>query len=258
MKKSFDLKVRTRLKLQPMQSKKIKAILLKKVAYGDDDWIVTVLTEEGRRQSYFAPHARKSQKRFGNILDLFNYLELTLSQKSPDSLPRLEGAELINSSPSICENMAKFAVACYFSEIILEFLQAEQQIPALFTFLIKHLNMMDEVDALPHHFVPAAEHRLLELFGFKPQLSTCLHCSAAITPAGEYFFDGAKGSIVCQDCSPSIQSSPLSYRAIQAILLQTRVEHEDSLQIRRAFEHFIQYTAGKPLKSLQFLSRVLI
>ena len=240
-----------------MHSQKIKAVVLKKTAYGDDDWIVTVLTEEGRRQSYFAPHARKSQKRFGNTLDLFNYLELTSNQKSPDSLPRLESAVLVSSVPSICENMAKFAVACYLSEIILEFLQAEQQIPALFTFFIKSLNMMDEVDALPHHFVPSAEHCLLDLFGFKPQLSACLHCSEAITPAGEYFFDGAKGSIVCLNCSPSVRANPLSYDAIQAILFQTKVEHEDSLQIRRAFEHFIQYTAGKPLKSLQFLSRVL-
>lgn len=253
----------------------INAIVLKKTPYGEGDLIITFLTEEGSRFTGFAPSARRSQKRFGGCLDLFNYL--TVQFKESGEMARLESTALIRGMEGVRSNLTKFAVTCYFAELILEFLPEKEKSPDLFRSFYGFLESLEGPEELPLHHVPLMEHQLLELFGFKPTLTHCLGCNASFKGQNTCFFNGTKGGVMCKDCADAVFSAhpggdvsasyPLSASVIGRICSEKATDprewNSDSwqpqevLDARRAFEYFIQYTAGKPLKSLQFLSQIL-
>ena len=70
-----------------------RALVLKRVAYGESDLVVTLLTEELGRVSALARGARASQKRFGGSLEPMHTLRVRL-----DDRPRAELSVLRESS----------------------------------------------------------------------------------------------------------------------------------------------------------------
>ena len=261
---------------------KTTAIILKKIPYSESDLIVWWLTKEGRKQGGFAPSARSSQKRFAGMLDLFNLVELVYQERKGSELVLLQNASLQNGMEEIRKDISKFASACYFSEMILEFLQEKQTLPAIHEIFCHFLQSVNQPGPLAPHLIPLMEHQLLTLFGFRPSLSACGKCGKEIRPGERYFFDGRQGSIVCPLCtgpasvdgstslttmSLSNGSYPLSYESLTHLLKSVEAnpsewvsqgwKSDQIAQTRRAFEYFIQYTAGKPLKSLRFLSQIL-
>ena len=252
-----------------MQQKK-RGIVLKKTPYGDDDLIVHFLTEEGLHLSLFAAGARKSARRFGTTLDLFNELEIQYREKNSNLL-RIDSAELLTLMEGIRKALPKYAAACYFTEMILSFLQEREASFVLYKSFREFLATLNDPAPMDSHLIPLMEHHFLDLFGFKPTLNRCLDCGKGVSPQSTYFFEGIKGGIVCTPCKagPKGGSSaefPLTYNAIRQILLaspspegwkKSALKPLEISQTRKAFEYFIQYTAGRPLKSLQFLSNIL-
>lgn len=274
-----------------MKSHKTKGIVLKKIPYSEKDLIVVWLTDTGKKITGFAPAARQSRRRFGGALDLLNYLEFVYREGRNADAVRLEGVNLLAGMEGVRKDLSKFAAACYFSEVILEFVQEKQQIPAIFGAYFDFLLGLNKSGEFKSHVVPLMEHKFLTILGFKPWLSECLLCKKALSPQESYFFDGRRGGVVCSECTLSKENGngapsskrhrkdlepgsprpndmyPLGYSVIRQILKahEAHPEEWDSLsfkpqevlQARNAFEYFIQYTAGKPLKSLRFLSQIL-
>ncbi|MBI4412588.1 MAG: DNA repair protein RecO [Deltaproteobacteria bacterium] len=264
-----------------MNIHKTTAVILKKIPYSESDMIVWWLAGDGRKQGGFAPSARSSQKRFAGGLDLFTFVELLYQERKGTELVLLQNASLQNGMEGIRKDLPKFASACYFSEMILEFLQEKQSLPAVFGIFWHFLQTIDRPGPLAPHLIPLMEHQLLTLFGFRPSLSACGKCGKKIRsaepaepvqpvePNERYFFDGRHGSILCSLCAGpvSVDSHPLSHESLTHLLKSVEAnpsewfsqgwKTDQVAQTRRAFEYFIQYTAGKPLKSLRFLSQIL-
>jgi len=270
---------------------KTKAIILKKIPYGDGDWIVTLLTEEGQKVTGFAAKARVSKKRFGTSLDLFNYVEIVCRERRSSSMLQVSSSELLSGMEGLRQDLKKFAASCYFAELIIVFLQDKEKHEELFTIYKSFLEEINICDTLENQLIPVMEHRFLEIFGFKPTLNACMECGQSLNPEAKYFFNGMKGGIICLQCiqqgshdkrafsgefnesnsqplmkNPRHGSYPLSYSAISRLVESHQTTNNPSTtswdpqeisQARRAFEYFLQYTAGKPFKSLQFLSKVL-
>lgn len=256
-----------------MKTHKTKAIVLKKVFHGEGNLIITFLTKEGCRLSSFAAGARKSKKRFNGSLDLFNCLEVEFQEAKNSDLYRLQHADLVLGMEAIRKDLLKFASSCYFTEMILEFLNESEHSPKIFKTFLEYLKEFNKPEAFPSHMIPHMEHHLLEVFGYKPHLFHCLHCQQSLDPQETYYFNGIQGGIFCKKCQKGktgmrpVDGHPLSYSAIQQILKGHQAhpsswrdqnwKPQDITETRAALEYFIQYTAGKPLKSLQFLSNIL-
>lgn len=266
--------------------RKQRVILLSKIPYGDRDLIVTLLSEEGVRLSAFAPAARSSRRRFGGSLDLFNRLDVLCVEPRADRLFQLKEAEVVLSGEEVRKDLIKFGTACYFTEMILHFLQESEKAPLLYESFCSFLDGLNEPRPFSTHVIPLLEDHFLRLFGYQPELMVCLHCSKSIKPTGDYFFHGMKGGLLCALCldrdkvrwkekvaqgkKPMVAEPngayPLSYGAIKKILEgrgmapprwdRLQWSSEEVFQVRRALEYFIQYTVGKPFKSLQFLSHI--
>lgn len=268
------------------QQEKVRGFVLRQIPYGESDWIVTLLTEKGHKLTGYASKARGSSKRFGHALDLFNFVEVLFNPaKEGSQLVRLREADLIEGMEGLRQDLQKFAIACYFGEMALEFLHEKENTAAVFEAFSRLVNHINKEKKVASGLLPMMEHKFLEIFGYAPNFSQCNQCGHDLVASQEYFFHGAKGGVLCAACEQrdqsehpyahdgkeallrSSQAYPLSYQAIQQLLdYQKRGEYsfdapcqwdrKNALQVRRALEHFIQYTAGKPFKSLRFLSQV--
>ena len=79
------------------------AILLRKIEYGDHDFIISFLTKSKGKISVIAKNAKKSVKRFSGALDLFfvNQIHCTFPKKKKDGLIILSQADLENGFANI-------------------------------------------------------------------------------------------------------------------------------------------------------------
>src|SRR3990167_4425796 len=104
-----------------------RAFVLNKIPYSDSDWIVTLLSSEGVKFSAFAPSARSSKKRFAGNLDLFNLLDVIVTEHRGDGLARLREVDLVTPMDEVRKDLLKFAAACTFTEMILHFAQEKEK-----------------------------------------------------------------------------------------------------------------------------------
>lgn len=240
----------------------MEGIILRKIAYGDSDWILTLFAEPGIRLSAYASKARVSKKRFGNDIDLFNRIRFETRDRA--SLPHLTSTELIHGGETIHKDLFKFAATCFFTEILLEFLPEHQAVPELYHFFNLMLDQMEK--DFPKYYVPLVEDMLLSHFGYQPSLNHCLTCRRPIRKENRYSFSGQKGGILCDLCDSNHQNEALDFETINGLLeaRQRPIQEWQGLQLhdpqdkaRKALEYFLQFTAGKKFKSLQFLSDIL-
>ncbi|MBX7148188.1 DNA repair protein RecO [bacterium] len=245
-----------------MNSNQITGIVLKKIPYGDSDWIVTILTEEGMKLSAMAKGAKGSAKRFQGGLDLFSVFRFMIKPKGAD-FNWLESSDMTWGFAGARRDVLKFACASYFSEIILEFMQEKEEMPHVYsTFLSFLKDLNTELPLLPQT-IPVFEHHMLSLFGYKPSLEQCVECSCKITPEQQYHFSTNRGGVICSVCFRGKSDYPLTYQVITKMMDGFSGEafpvwkSEEVAQARHVLEYFLQYTAGKPFKSLSFLSSIL-
>ena len=93
-------------------TKKGRVLVLDKIRYSDSDLIITALNTYGGKQSFFAPCALKSKKRFaGGALDKVNFVEVLYAVKPNNNLLRLKDAVLIKSFDGIRQNFDKMSFA---------------------------------------------------------------------------------------------------------------------------------------------------
>jgi DNA repair protein RecO (recombination protein O) len=60
-----------------------QALVLRSVDFSESDRILHLLVPEIGRVTVMAKHARKSMRRFGGTLDLFNHLAVEIERKRP-------------------------------------------------------------------------------------------------------------------------------------------------------------------------------
>lgn len=260
-----------------MKIHRTTAIILKKIPYSERDLVVTLFTREGGRLNLFAPGAVGSKKRFGPTLDLFNCLEVHYGNGRSSSAGQMRQATLLEGMSGLRNDLTRFAVACYFSELLLEFLPERDAFPDLFQSFYSFLRLIGTHPLPLNHLIPTMEHEFLDHFGYRPTLDRCIDCRESIREGGGYFFSGIKGGVVCTGCSHGksnghggqvgLNNYPLGYSAIQRLMMAREVDPKDWTKMgwkpheisetRKALEYFIQYTAGKPIKSLNFLSKIL-
>lgn len=256
-----------------------KAIILRKIAYKEGDWILTLLTEEGTRLTAFAPYARQSKKRFNGSIDLFNEVHVICKKSQGKEAFNLDSCELVHGMETIRQDLPKFAMACYLAELLLVFLQeGGQPMPQLFKTFKGYFDTLNGQNQFYPQSIPFMEYHLLEIFGYKPVLHHCVRCQKVIDSSNQYYFCGIQGGVLCTECAKNPKQAkthsmihdqyPLSYAAMRTILTncskgpqvwnqEAGFNSRDFFQVRKALEYFIQYTIGRPLKSLQFLSDII-
>ena len=251
-----------------------EAILLRKIEYGDHDFIISFLTRSNGKISVIAKNAKKSVRRFSGALDLFsvNQIQCTLPQKKKDALVILAQADLENAYANIRSDVLKTGYASYWAELVHAWLEEGKKQSALYDLLSFSLEMLDkgimEKSVINLLFLI----HFMGISGFSPSLQTCEHCQCDLDQMdqGRIWFDFQKGHLVCTRCAANRtkQGMMVSKGTLKQLfwIQDTQMNRTDRIRFSKAsikegeylLESFIAFHIGRQFNSLKFLHQLRI
>jgi DNA repair protein RecO (recombination protein O) len=251
---------------------KTDAILLRRIEYGDHDFIITFMTRDRGKITVMAKNAKKSVKRFSGSLDLFsfNHIQCRVPQKNKDALLTLVQTDLENGFANIRYDVYKTAYASYWAEMVYLWLEEGKAQPNVYDLLLFSLDMLDRSD-MPKEVVSLLfQIRFMSVSGFSPNIERCGVCQNHLDniPAKMLRFDFREGKIVCPGCC--VNGSGYGLDVSKGTLKQlfwmnnTDVGKADrirfsSFAVREGqilLESFIAFHMAREFKTLTFLKRL--
>jgi DNA repair protein RecO (recombination protein O) len=244
---------------------KTKAIVLRSTPYAEADRIVSLYTFEFGKIRGIAKGAKRSQKRFGNALEIGSYVSVYFFEKETSELVRLGNCDLIRPFAGLRDDIKKLAWASYLIELINEMTGERIQNKALFRLLLFSLNLIDR-GALKEEILRVFEIRLFSLLGYQPQFDACRRCRKGLAEEKAHF-SAREGGVVCSACSAGLPGLiPISLGKIKTLRLSQTLPLEKvgrisfSPQSLReseiALSSFLSQHLGKDLKSKKFLAQL--
>ncbi len=252
------------------RSERTDALVLRSVDFGESDRILHLLVPEHGRVTAIAQGARRSAKRFGGTLDLFNHLRVQIQRRRSGAMSRLEQARLVRHWAPLRADARRFALGCYLLELLDRLAPedgAARDMRRLFRFAL------DALDAVAGQRPDAALRTILELraldaLGLRPELRRCVGCGREPGGGPTVGFHVADGGPVCAACAAHREGLlPVHLGTLRALdrALALDVSSLDRLvlspamldEARRVVGRFQRFHVGVELHSQRFLERML-
>lgn len=225
-----------------------QALILNRYDVGESDLLLVMLSPTWGRLTALAKGARRSRKRFVNVLEPFTLLRAHLRGGKGGLSPFLDQADLLESWEPLRLDPWRFTLASYFAELIEVFSRPRtgQEVFGLLKEALITLCQEGPSMALKLAF----ELKLLEHTGFSPELGRCVRCQRQeVRLAG---FSLEDGGVVCHICYQE-QDLSLSPRGVAVLRSFQRYPLSKLKRIRTMDESFIK---GASLIE-KFLVRIL-
>jgi DNA repair protein RecO (recombination protein O) len=163
------------------------------------------------------------------------------------------------------EDLLKVGYAAYISELLDRFTYEEDDNHLIYQLLKDTLTRIDG-EPEPYPAVRYFEIHLLDLLGYKPELTNCVNCDSLIQPEDQ-FFSISLGGVVCPRCGSRIQDArPISMNTLKYLRHFQRSSYREaaratlSPELNRDLEQFMQryitYILERDLNTPAFISRV--
>ena len=252
--------------MNPRTQHRTEAIVLRLLDYGESDRIVTFFTAGYGKVRGIAKGARRSRKRFANVLEPFCFSNLLFSRRGPDSLALIDSSEAISQFPAIRGDLEKTLRASYLIDLTDQFTPDDKKNEPLFK-LVRDFLFLLEARPAAESLLRFFEVRLLRLSGYDPVLDRCLVCQKPIGKETSYRFQAADGGLTCNGCRPSGGVGiPVSLGTIRTLLLGREVEidrlgsillsPQSADESRKILAQFIRHLLGREVKSLHVLNEI--
>ena len=163
------------------------------------------------------------------------------------------------------EDLWRTSYGYYVAELTDSFTEDRIENRPLFDLLVGTYRMLSEPTDL-WTVARFFELHLLDLVGYRPELTTCVGCRAEIKPEANYF-SSVLGGVMCPDCGRGeTTASPISANALKVLRYLQRLDAPPAggLKLdpatRRAVEgtlrSYIEYLLEREVKSTAFLERL--
>lgn len=174
----------------------VEGIVLRVVPTSDGASLLTLLTQSRGKITLSAPGSRSISSQRHAICQPFAYGEFFITEQRTDRWILKEGY-LKESFYPIREDLARFSLASYFADVVLQVATQEEDQAGLLRLLLNSLYVLSYRDK-PHWFVKAVfEWRLVAEIGYQPDLSACMDCGRENPP---FTFAISEGQLLCIDC----------------------------------------------------------
>ena len=248
----------------------LKGILIRRMEYGDHDYILTFLTDERGKITVIAKNAKKSVRRFGGILELFSHVSLALTEnRNKNGIPVLMEADLEHPFDHIRSDIFSTSYASYWVEIIQLWVEEQVNQEPLYHLLLYVLAALDRDRRAASQLSLLFQMKFLEIAGLSPSLQECASCKISFEAIQDIRlpFDIPRGAVVCPRCLTRTESTQMLSKGTAKLLLwlqnndlktAERVRYSpaaisEGLQF---LETFISYYLGKEPRSLNFLRKI--
>jgi DNA repair protein RecO (recombination protein O) len=243
-------------------------IVLRAVAYGEADRIVTLFGRDTGLVSALARGARKSQRRFSGGLGLCSVGTASLRERPGADLMTLERFDVIDGHAPLGADVARMAHAAYAAELCGKLCAPRQAETNVYDWLVAFLAEV-EVGGASAERLRVFELGLLSALGMAPVLEGCAVCAGARYAGRDHTevtfrWDPDRGGAVCVACARGGRPLAPAVRAALVRLAATPLDAAGAQTLpadvnrdcREALLEVISHHVTGPLKSVEFIAKV--
>ncbi len=216
------------------------AIVIRARAFGESDKIVTFLTRDRGKLSGIAKGAKRSKRRFVNVLEPFTHVSVRLRERSSSELAFISACDLVDAYHTFARDLTKFAHASYVLELTDRMVRGHEAGREIYDLVRETLALLDRSEhaTSPLHARPtgegvvrdgplrqpsagigiggdapaptarapwpgilrAFELRLLRSTGYEVVLDRCTRCGTTLAPDAPGYAHPARGGVSCGAC----------------------------------------------------------
>ena len=239
------------------------ALVLRAIAFGEADRVVTLLCAKQGKVAALAKGARRSQKRFAGGLGTLCYGEASYVERPGADLARFERFEARSMWPGIMADLGKIAHAGYAAELLEALLPMHQPDEPVFALALGFVRTLDAGEARAE-LLRVFELQLLDRVGLRPALDACVSCRRPADDAAGQRLDPRRGGIICGQCrgdGPLLDGAARTLLcAAQACKLDDAAALKPSPEAARgariAIQAFLTSHVGRVLKSVAFIEKL--
>jgi DNA repair protein RecO (recombination protein O) len=179
-----------------------RALLLKRVEYGEADLVLSFFTERYGRVSALARAARRSTRRFGGALEPMHTLELGLEERPKSELFVLREARIAVARLGLTDNLSRLEAAGRALSWARRAAPPRTPEPELWRALEALLDRLANRDAAiePKRLLAAAGLQILATLGWGLDFERCVRCGKECPPDQIALLDATHGGLVCRAC----------------------------------------------------------
>lgn len=251
-----------------MLEERTPAIVLRGRPHGESDKIVTFLTKDWGKVTGIAKGAKRSQRRFVNVLEPFTHIQLRFRPSRTDELAFIFGCDLLQNFRGPSRNLQCFALASYVCELVDAMVTGREAGQEIYMLLLHSLQTLEQASSVSRAFLPTFELLLLTHTGYAPHLTDCQQCGRD-TNAKEslWVFSPSIGGLLCSQCRDQggavVALSEDTARFLAATrtcdsvaLLSAIAPMQVSQELRALAGSMLSRHLHRPLKSRAFLAQV--
>ena len=255
-----------------------KAIVLRRIDFGEADRLLTVFTPERGKLKLVAKGARKPTSRKSGHVELFSLGQFLVAVGR--DLDIVTQAETQEPYLPLREDLLRTTYAYYVAELADAFTAERDENRPLYYLLKDAFGWLCEVGEaaagseldepqLAEALALVARYyelHLLGLVGYQPQLFVCGGCREPLEPEVNYS-SVADGTVFCHRCGRDrMGTAQLSVNALKVLrFLQTRdwetcrllrLSPASHAEVERVLSEYITYHLERRLKSVDFIHRL--
>jgi DNA repair protein RecO (recombination protein O) len=174
----------------------VEAVIISHKDFSEADRLVNLFSLEGGKIRALAKGVRKIRSRKAAYLEPFMHSKVVLARGKTFWI--ITQADAIHNNLTIRDSLLKTGQAAYVMELADRLSIEEEPAPAVFRLLVNTLNRINEGENA-FNTLRFFELRLLDLAGFRPDLTNCVGCGKKITSQDQYF-SAVQGGVLCPSC----------------------------------------------------------
>ncbi len=249
----------------PIQERTFRseAIVLSHKNWGEADRMLWLYTRELGKVQAIAKGVRKMRSRKAGHLEPFTCSNLMFARGR--SFLIITQAETLAPLSELREDLLLVGYAAYIIELLDRFTYEEDENRLIYQLLKDTLTRIND-ETSPYLAVRYFEIHLLDLLGYKPELTKCINCDSLIQ-AEDQFFSISLGGVVCPGCGPRIQDArPVSMNALKYLRHFQRSSYREAAraklspginqEIEQVMHRYITYLLERNLNTPAFIARV--
>ena len=249
----------SRLRVYPTE-----AIALKRQDFAEADRLITVLTPNYGKLRLLAKGVRRPTSRMAGHLEIFAHAHLMVARGR--DLDIATQASTIEPFREVREDLVASSHAYHLGELIDAFLEDRDAHPEVFALFRDALAALAAGAVPPNLVARHFELNLLGAVGFRPQLTSCLSCSAEIAPQSN-FYSTTMGGAYCPSCGPrEVSALPIGVDTLKLLRYLQRSPVVENLAVRpaepierdveRLLRRQIEFVIERRLRAADFVKRV--
>jgi DNA repair protein RecO (recombination protein O) len=247
---------------------------------GESDRLLTIFTAERGILRAVAKGARKPGAKMTGRSELLHVNHLLLN--TGRSLDIITQAESVEAFPQLRTDLVRLTFALYYAELTAAFAEGLSDESAMFfDYLRDSIRAQAEQKGDAPWLCLQFEMSLLEMLGYRPELTCCVVCRSPLTDYALSAFHQDWGGIICRSCfdasrapmvreddesgdlhamRASTQITPLVWKQLILAGDEPSTSTATSLPLkqsilaaRRLMQSYIEHRAGKRMKSLDLV-----